>query len=58
LAVRATAEPVLMRKVVMVTTHDRLLIPPIRQFCELVQAQAGHYLNQTTLTLSHLPTAS
>ena len=58
LAVRPTAGPVLTRKVVMVTTHDRLLIPPIQQFCELVQQQASSALNKTINTLSKLPTAS
>ncbi|MBE9079051.1 LysR family transcriptional regulator [Romeria aff. gracilis LEGE 07310] len=37
LAVRRTADPLLLRKVVLVTTHDRLSIPPIRKFCDLVQ---------------------
>jgi DNA-binding transcriptional LysR family regulator len=46
LAVRQTAEPVLLRKVVMVTTHDRLLIPPIQQFCDLVSKQAYHYFTE------------
>lgn len=41
LAVRATASPTLMRQVVMVTTQDRLQIPPIRHFCELVQTLAA-----------------
>ena len=44
--VRPTGEPVLHRKVVMVTTHDRLMIPPIQQFCELVRQQAGNYFNR------------
>ncbi|MFK8182105.1 MAG: LysR family transcriptional regulator [Phormidesmis sp.] len=56
LAVRPTEEPTLLRKVVMVTTHDRLLIPPIQQFCDLVRQQAGQYLESTNL--SKLPTAS
>lgn len=37
LAVRPTADPTLIRQVVLVTTHDRLLIPPIRRFRALVQ---------------------
>lgn len=37
LAVRTTAEPVLTRQVVLVTTQDRLQIPPIQRFRELVQ---------------------
>ncbi|MGB3571583.1 MAG: LysR family transcriptional regulator [Phormidesmis sp.] len=45
LVVRPMGKPVLLRKVVMVTTHDRLLIPPIRQFCELVQQEAGNYFS-------------
>lgn len=49
LVVRPTNAPVLLRKVVMVTTHDRLMIPPIRQFCELVQ-HSGNVFAQ----LSHL----
>jgi DNA-binding transcriptional LysR family regulator len=46
LAVRSTGEPTLVRKVVMVTTHDRLMIPPIQQFCDLVQQHAGNYATQ------------
>lgn len=57
LAVRPTEEPTLLRKVVMVTTHDRLLIPPIQQFCDLVRQQANQYF-ETTNVLSKLPTAS
>ncbi|NEP17741.1 MAG: LysR family transcriptional regulator [Leptolyngbya sp. SIO4C1] len=41
LAVRRTAAPVLMRRVVMVTTQDRLQIPPIQQFCSLVETLAA-----------------
>lgn len=45
LAVRPTAAPELTREVVLVTTQDRLLIPPIRHFydlvCKLVPQQAG-----------------
>ncbi len=36
LAVRPTEEPVIAREVVLVTTHDRLAIPPIARFRELV----------------------
>jgi DNA-binding transcriptional LysR family regulator len=36
LAVRATSEPVLAREVVLVTTQDRLQIPPIQHFRALV----------------------
>ena len=39
LVVRSIGAPTLSRKVVMVTTHDRLVIPPIQQFCELVSRQ-------------------
>lgn len=37
LAVRSTLDPVLIRQVVLVTTHDRLQIPPIQRFRDLVQ---------------------
>ena len=56
LAVRPTENP-MVRKVVMVTTHDRLTIPPIQQFCEMVHQHAESYCSQTS-TLSQLPTAS
>ncbi len=36
LASRATADPTLIRQVVLVTTHDRLQIPPIYRFRSLV----------------------
>lgn len=39
LVMRPTTEPVITRDVVLVTTSDRLHIPPIRRFRELVQAQ-------------------
>jgi DNA-binding transcriptional LysR family regulator len=42
LAVRPTVEPVLTRQVVLVTTQDRLQIPPIQRFRELVQEHAVH----------------
>jgi DNA-binding transcriptional LysR family regulator len=35
-AVRSTSEPMIYREVVLVTTQDRLQIPPIRRFRELV----------------------
>ncbi len=57
LAVRPTSEPTLLRKVVMVTTHDRLLIPPIQEFCDLVRQQASSYFEQTN-ALTTLPAAS
>ncbi|MEL6814543.1 MAG: LysR family transcriptional regulator [Cyanobacteria bacterium J06598_3] len=57
LAVRPTEKPMLRRKVVMVTTHDRLMIPPIQQFCDLVRQQAGDYFTKMS-SLAQLPTAS
>jgi len=57
LAVRPTEEPTLLRKVVMVTTHDRLLIPPIQEFCDLVRRRACQYLEAANAP-SKLPTAS
>jgi DNA-binding transcriptional LysR family regulator len=41
LAIRPTAAPVISREVVLVTTHDRLQIPPIRRFRELVHQTLG-----------------
>ncbi len=38
LIVRDLAKPHLTRQVVLVTTHDRLQIPPIKRFCEITQA--------------------
>ena len=46
LTVRPMGEPVLSRKVVMVTTHDRLMIPTIQQFCDLVRQHAVNYFDQ------------
>lgn len=40
LAVRPTETPVLTRSVVLVTTRDRLVIPPIQRFHALVQSLA------------------
>jgi DNA-binding transcriptional LysR family regulator len=37
LAVRSTSDPTLVRQVVLVTTQDRLQIPPIQRFRALVQ---------------------
>ncbi len=37
LAVRSTSDPTLTRQVVLVTTNDRLQIPPIQRFRSLVQ---------------------
>ncbi len=39
LVMRPTTNPVISREVVLVTTNDRLQIPPIRRFRELVQQQ-------------------
>ena len=39
LVMRPTTDPVIKREVVLVTTSDRLQIPPIRRFRELVQQQ-------------------
>ena len=39
LVMRPTTDPVINREVVLVTTNDRLQIPPIRRFRELVQQQ-------------------
>ncbi|MGB3309803.1 MAG: LysR family transcriptional regulator [Nodosilinea sp.] len=41
LAVRPTEAPVLTRSVVLVTTRDRLVIPPIQRFHALVQSLAN-----------------
>ena len=57
LTVRPTQEPNLQRKVVMVTTQDRLLIPPIREFCDLVNAQAGQSFRKIS-AIEPFPTAS
>jgi len=37
LAIRATEDPPLMRRVLLVTTQDRIDIPPIQRFCALVR---------------------
>ncbi|MBE9139710.1 LysR family transcriptional regulator [Nodosilinea sp. LEGE 07088] len=50
-AVRPTSQPVLTRSVVLVTTRDRLVIPPIQRFHALVQSLA------TPTRLRPLPTA-
>lgn len=44
LAVRPTEDPHLTRSVVLVTTRDRLTIPPIRRFCDLVQGVSATVL--------------
>ncbi len=41
LVMRPTSDPVINREVVLVTTTDRLQIPPIRRFRELVQQQVS-----------------
>ena len=41
LVMRPTTDPVINREVVLVTTNDRLQIPPIRRFRELVQQQVS-----------------
>lgn len=57
LAIRPTQDPTLTRKVVMVTTQDRLMIPPIQQFCELVQDHVHRTFDRVS-SLEALPTAS
>ena len=57
LTIRPTQDPTLSRKVVIVTTHDRLMIPPIQQFCELVQEQVVRTFNKIS-SLEAIPTAS
>ncbi|MEM8602495.1 MAG: LysR family transcriptional regulator [Cyanobacteria bacterium P01_H01_bin.121] len=41
LSIKAVAAPKPTRRVVLVTTQDRLSIPPIRHFRQLIQAQLG-----------------
>jgi hypothetical protein len=36
LAVRSTTAPIIIRQVVLVTTQDRLQIPPIQHFRDLI----------------------
>ncbi|NJN21988.1 MAG: LysR family transcriptional regulator [Leptolyngbya sp. RL_3_1] len=50
LVVRPTEAPVLTRQVVVVTTQDRLKIPPIQDFCALVQAQSRQFLPTERVT--------
>ena len=57
LTVRPTSEPVLLRTVVMVTTHDRLMIPPIQQFCDLVREHVEGNVSPFE-ALVNLPAAS
>lgn len=54
LAVRPTADPVLTRQVVLVTTQDRVQIPPIQHFRHLVQQHAVQYVTLASLEQSSL----
>lgn len=45
LAVRSTENPVLKRQVVLVTTQDRLNIPPVQHFRKLVLESVTHQLS-------------
>lgn len=66
LAVRSTAEPTLIRQVVLVTTQDRMQIPPIQHFRQLVHellglttdGMAAKELGQSLLTSAANPTLS
>lgn len=55
LAVRPTADPMLTRQVVLVTTQDRVQIPPIQRFRQLVQHHAVRY---TAIAPADLSSAS
>lgn len=44
LAVRSTASPTLTRRVVLVTTRDRITIPLIQRFCQLVMERGSIFL--------------
>ncbi|MEM9503326.1 MAG: LysR family transcriptional regulator [Cyanobacteria bacterium P01_E01_bin.43] len=44
LAIRPTEAPTLSRRVVLVTTRDRLVIPIIRDFCQLVMERGACFL--------------
>lgn len=48
LAVRPTAEPSLVRQVVLVTSQDRLQIPPIQRFRDLVH----HHISSRSIALA------
>jgi len=50
LAVRKTQAPVLTRRVVLVSTCDRLDIPVIQHFCQLVLERGAIFLPQHSLT--------
>lgn len=56
LAVRPTEAPGLSRQVILVTTQDRLSIPPIRRFYDLVEAQISEFQRQSETSL--VPLAS
>jgi DNA-binding transcriptional LysR family regulator len=52
----STSDAGLTRQVVLVTTHDRLQIPPIQHFCQLVrqlEKSAHHALNHSTSIENH-----
>lgn len=49
LAIRPTEDPVLSRSVVLVTTQERLAIPPIRRFHNLVQNLSATILHPANL---------
>ena len=53
LVMRPTTDPVIKREVVLVTTTDRLQIPPIRRFRELVQQQVKQDLFDTDASKTH-----
>ena len=53
LVMRPTTDPVIKREVVLVTTSDRLQIPPIRRFRELVQQQVKQDLFDTDASKTH-----
>ncbi|MBE7385217.1 MAG: LysR family transcriptional regulator [Leptolyngbya sp. SIO1E4] len=50
LAIRKTEVPVLTRRVVLVTTCDRLTIPLIQQFCQLVLERGAIFLPQHNMS--------
>ena len=51
LIMRPTADPVLTRSVVLVTSSDRLEIPPIHRFCQLVETLLTGGLGQPPANL-------
>jgi DNA-binding transcriptional LysR family regulator len=58
LAIRPTEEPTLKRQVVLVTTQDRLEIPPIQRFRKLVLDGVARQLNQSAWGGSPLSTSA